>query len=166
MRFLHPRIESFALALVSFLGCGSSATIALKGGQFVEGQIIAGDRESIYVDTGEAETNVPRRRIVDVDHPGNVAATAGIVLAPYGVLNIAVGYSKCNEQGFAFCAGLFAPAVLGFALTSYGFTVWTASRNAMNRDVHGHELARTFFSPTCLRTDGTKVPGLLLVSTF
>jgi hypothetical protein len=132
----------------------------------VEGEIIAGDSDAIYLDTGQSEVVLPRRKIIDVDHPGNGAATAGIVLAAYGALSIAVGYPKCGEQGTAFCLGVFTPEVLGLALTGYGFAVWTASRNVMNRDLHGRPLARTLLSPTVLRDGGSKAPGLLLVSTY
>jgi hypothetical protein len=160
------RAASLGLALVLLSGCGSSATITLRDGQLVEGQIIAGDRNSLYLDTGEAEITVPRSRIADVDHPGNGAAITGIIVAAYGALNIAVGFSECDKRGAAFCAGVFTPAALGLGLTGYGFSVWGASRNATHRDVRGLELSRAFVSPTFVYSHGNKAPGLALISTF
>lgn len=160
------RAASLCLAFVLLAGCGSSATITLQDGRLVEGQIIASDRNSLYLDTGEAELTVPRSRIVDVDHPGNGAAITGLILAAYGALNIAVGFSQCDKQGGAFCVGVFTPAALGLGLTGYGFSVWGASRNAMHRDVRGLELSRAFVSPTFVYSNGNKAPGLALISTF
>jgi hypothetical protein len=160
------RAASLGLVVMLSSNCGSSATITLQNGRLAEGQIIAGDRNSIYLDTGEAELTVPRDRIADVDHPGNGAAITGILLTAYGALNIAVGLPKCDKEGTAFCMGVFTPAVLGLGLTGYGFSVWGASRNAMHRDVRGRELSRTFVSPTYVYSGENKGPGLLLVSTF
>jgi len=166
MKVQGSRVASLCLASMLLLGCGTSATVELRGGRFVEGQIVASDRNSIYLDTGDAEVTVPRDRIVDIDHPGNGAAITGIVLAAYGALNIAVGLPECDKRGAAFCMGVFLPATLGLGLTGYGFSVWGASRNALHRDVRGRELSRTFFSPTFVQSGGSKGPGLLLVSMF
>ena len=112
-------------------GCGSNAIITKKGGETpIEAKITRGTSNSIYVESAGIETGISRESIADIDHPGNVAATIGGVISAYGVVNIIMGAPECDRQGAAYCTGVFAPAVIGGSLLTYGLTVWLDSVNA------------------------------------
>ena len=160
-------LRHMAAVLVVLSGCGTSATIQLKNGRTVEGSIIAGDQRAIYLDVGDDRgVTVPRSGIVDVDHPGNGAATVGLILVAYGVANIAVGLPQCDKQGAAFCTGVFLPAGLGLGLATYGFSVWGGSRKAMHGDYRGRQVKRRLLTPSYFYASGKGSPGLLLLSAF
>lgn len=82
------------------------------------------------VDGTGITTRIPRSEIKDIDHPGNVAATLGVLLTALGVLDIVFGASSCKDKGTAFCVGVFAPSVLGSGLTLYGGIVHGRSVSA------------------------------------
>jgi hypothetical protein len=156
-----------AAVLVVLSGCGTSATVRLNNGRTVQGAIVAGDQSAIYLDVGDDEgVTVPRRVIRDVDHPGNGAATVGVILLAYGVANIAVGLPQCDKNGATFCAGVFLPAGLGLALATYGLTVWGGSRKAMHTDHRGQQVKRLLLTPSYFYASGNGGPGLLLLSAF
>ena len=120
----------YAAVLCTSLGCGTSAIITRKNGTD-EGRIVRSTSTSVIVDTGAGERSIPRDQITDVDHPGNVVAVIGAVLLGYGLLNIAVGASHCEEKGGAFCTGVFAPAVVGLGMGIWGVSVWGRSTRAV-----------------------------------
>jgi len=162
------RIASLCFVLALFMGCGRSATILKRDYRIVEGEIVSAGPTSLYVETQQGEVRIPRDQILDIDHPGNAAATFGVVLTAYGAANIAIGLPKCDKHGAAFCTGVFMPAVLGLVLTTYGLSVWGGSRGAMNRDFRGRKvkLSGTFVSPAYLSSEHGNSPGLVLSSSF
>jgi hypothetical protein len=117
-------------SLAAFVtGCGTTAIITKKDGTLLEGTIRASDSDQIYLDTPEAG-GIPRQSIQDIDHPGNVAATIGGVLAGYGIANIVIGapqYCTGYQSSAAGCTGVFLPATIGGSLLVYGLLTWSSS---------------------------------------
>jgi hypothetical protein len=168
---IQPSVSSFkslALVLVASVGCGSSAIIERRDYSLVEGEIVGSSHYSVFVDTDHGEVAVPRSQISDIDHPGNVAATIGLILTSYGVLNIAIGAPKCDKEGAAFCTGVFAPAAIGLPVAIYGFAIWGASRKALHKERRGHDsvLSRLLLSPGYFYAEGKGSPGLSVASSF
>ncbi len=121
------------LGLAAFAtGCGTTATITRRSEPPLEAKITRHDTRKVYVETfaGGGEVGIPRQDVVDIDHPGNVAATIGGVLSGYGVANIIVGARQCDTQGAAYCTGVFLPAALGVPLLIYGVSMWGSSVDA------------------------------------
>lgn len=167
----RPSLRSLTPAvclLILVAGCGSTADVFMKDGTLVQGEITSGNRNTIYVNADGEEVTVPRSQIKDIDHPGNGVATVGLILGAYGALNIAVGASKCHEEGKAFCTAVFVPAAVGVALATYGLAVWGSSRKAVNSDVNDRdvELVRVLLTPSYFYAAGKGSPGLALVSRF
>lgn len=109
------------------LACSTTSTVSRVAEPDVEGDIIGGSPNSIFVrmDDG-SEYEVPRRDISSIDYPGNVHTAIGGGILGYGVLNIAVGMEECQErreQQAEFCTGVFTPAILGAALMTWGIIV-------------------------------------------
>lgn len=123
-------------SLAAFVtGCGTAAIITKKDGTMVEGTIRASDSDQIYLDTPE-RGGISRQSIKDIDHPGNVAATIGGVLAGYGIANIVIGapqYCTGYQSSGAGCTGVFLPAVIGGSLLTYGLLTWSSSVDAAGK---------------------------------
>ena len=87
------------MCLVSILGCSTTSTIQRISAPSVEGDIVAGSEDSIFVDT-DAQTGIeiPREDVSSIDYPGNVHRNAGIGVLAYGAINIAVGLDDCRER--------------------------------------------------------------------
>lgn len=116
-------------------GCGSTATIARRSDVPLEAKITRHDGDRVYIQTftGDGEVGISRQDIVDIDHPGNVAATIGGILTGYGIANIIVGVPQCDTQGAAYCTGVFLPAAIGGPLLIYGLTTWERSVEAAGK---------------------------------
>jgi hypothetical protein len=117
------------------LGCSTTATVFRVNAPPVEAEVVGGSRDAIYVvDDFGRRFPIPRNEIRDVDHPGNVHAAVGAAIFGYGILNIALGYSKCQDRQdnqAAFCIGVFTPAVLGAILMGWGFATHASSVDAV-----------------------------------
>jgi len=104
-----------------------TSSIQRISGPPVEGNIVAGSSESIFVDTAaERGYEIRRDDVASIDYPGNVHANVGVGVLAYGALNIALGLPECRdrtEQQEAYCVGVFIPAALGAALIIWGFVV-------------------------------------------
>ncbi len=109
------------------LACSTTSTISRISEPDVEGDIVGGSPDSIFVSMDDgSEYEIPRRDISTIDYPGNVHTAIGGGILGYGVLNIAVGLGECQdrrEQQAAFCTGVFTPAILGAALMTWGIIV-------------------------------------------
>jgi hypothetical protein len=110
------------------LGCSTTSTIARIHEGPIEGDIVGGSAESIFVardDGGECE--IKRDNISSIDYPGNVHRNVGVAVGVYGALNIALGMPKCEERTdddkAAFCTGVFIPAAIGIGLMAWGLLV-------------------------------------------
>lgn len=115
-----------ALSLMT-IGCSTTSTIARIHGGAIEGNIVGGSPDSIFIATdGGVECEIQRDDISSIDYPGNVHRNAGLAVTAYGALNIALGLPKCNERTedkAAFCTGVFFPAALGLGLMAWGLLV-------------------------------------------
>ena len=130
---LHPtRIHLRAMrglvgCLLLTIGCSTTSTIALVNAPPVEGDIVGGSRDSIFVVTDNGrEHEIPRDDISLIDYPGNVHRNAGLAVLAYGGANIAVGLPECeqrSENKTAYCLGLFLPAAIGLGLIVWGLVV-------------------------------------------
>jgi hypothetical protein len=119
-----------ALTLVLALGCGTTADITCNNGMVYHGQIVSSTRSAVRIESDNEALSIPRRRIRDIDHPGNVAATLGGILTAYGILNIAVGAPGCEQKPAGYCEGVFLPALVGVALVVYGLATYSRSVSA------------------------------------
>ena len=114
------------------MGCSTTATIHRSNGMMMEGTIEGGSSDSIVVSPRYGpRQEVPRNDIAEIDHPGNVHALIGGILLGYGILNIAVAYEQCQEDGDgAYCTGVFAPAAVGTGLLVWGLATWMGSTSS------------------------------------
>jgi len=113
--------------------CASTATITMSDGTVVETEIVESDETSITVeDKGERQT-IARTAIADIDHPGNVALTAGILLLAGGVATAALATSKSDNK--AVSLGAYTPAVVGLGLSIYGGATYARSKMAAGTPV-------------------------------
>jgi hypothetical protein len=113
--------------VLATVGCSTTTTIVRTSGPTIEGEVVGGSRDTIFVRRGSGtEDEIPRDDISELDYPGNVHAGFGGALLGYGLLNIAVGFPQCekrNRDQAAFCTGVFLPAVLGAGMTVWGLVV-------------------------------------------
>lgn len=79
------------LLTVALTGCGTTATIQTFDGRVYDGRISGHDGGRIFING----TSVEREAVTDIDHPGNVAAVLGTIVAGIGALG-AVG--NCSEE--------------------------------------------------------------------
>jgi hypothetical protein len=110
--------------------CSSTASIRRHNGMQEEATVVGRTRAVLVVQNGEIERRIPNHTVAEIDHPGNVHALVGTLLLAYGVLNIAAGTPRCEQEGPAFCVGVFAPAAVGASMAVWGLTVWSRSRRA------------------------------------
>jgi hypothetical protein len=155
-----------AVLLTVLVGCGSSATITLRDNSRVEGAISGSGDQNIYVDTGDDEERVARSSISDIDHPGNVALTIGLLLMAYGAFNLAVAYPKCDKEGAAFCMGAHIPEALGLGLAIYGWKVYHQSRVAAQERSTGRQALLLRIHPMIQAAQSRPGVGLQLASAF
>jgi hypothetical protein len=154
------------LGLVFLTGCGTSATITRRSGTAIDAEIISSDEENVYVRSASGTQPIPRREIADVDHPGNVAAVIGGVVAVYGAANIAVGAPQCDEGGPAYCVGVFTPAVIGGSIFIWGLATYDGSVKALENPEQKTRSGQVLVLPTHQFAGLPKTPGLSVVGTF
>lgn len=147
-------------------GCSTTAVVTERSGGTIEGEILGSDRRNVYVQGSADRVAISRDDIVDIDYPGNVAATIGAILTVYGAVNIAVGAPQCSAKGGAFCTGVFTPAAIGIPLTIWGIAVYSGARAAVNKGVGAEHATRIFLGPTYQVAGETKAPGLVFGGTF
>jgi hypothetical protein len=81
-----------ALLYVPFgAGCSTTATIHMRRGKVVEAKIEGGDSSNIYLVGGRS---IARKKIREIDHPGDVGAIVGGVLS---VTSIAVSLVTLSD---------------------------------------------------------------------
>lgn len=127
-------VLSFAVA-----GCSTTATVVTRDGRRDEARIIGGDREHLLLQSEYGvEKVVPRAEVKDIDHPGNVLALLGGLLAGSGALNLAVLGASCATRGAtsgSTCPLLFGTmgtmTAAGAAMLVWGLWAWVGSTNAV-----------------------------------
>lgn len=138
--------------------CGSSATVRTHDGRVYEGKLHDGGPGVVAV----GQTELAVAEIDDIDHPGNGAAVAGGVLTTYGVINIAVGVPHCDEQGAAFCLGVFLPAAVGVPMLGWGYITWQGSREEAHEYHDGKRRSRVSVLPIVTSPEGRASVGLTM----
>lgn len=78
--------------------CSTTATVYRRGAPPVEASIVGGTADSILLERNGNLASVPRGAVTDVNHPGDVHALIGGGILSYGILNIAVGLPKCQDE--------------------------------------------------------------------
>lgn len=127
-------IMIIASVCIGTSGCGTMAEVRMADGRVLEGKIRGGDVDAIYL--GESRVRVPRKDIVDIDHPGNGAAITGISLVVYGILNGFYVTSQLDNEEDLFINETwtsvvgFSPAIVGLGLVIWGGIVWLGSTGA------------------------------------
>ncbi len=117
------------------MGCSTTSTIMRVNEPPIEGRIVGGSPDTIFVamDSGR-EYEIHRDAISSIDFPGNVHRNSGLAVVAYGAANIAIGLPKCNERTqdkAAFCTGVFLPAGIGLALVVWGLVVERGQTSAV-----------------------------------
>jgi hypothetical protein len=157
---------SLPVLLLALTGCSTSATITRRFGSPRDAKIVGSDSENVYVETLGGRDAIPRSEITDIDHPGNVAAVIGGIVAAYGAANIAVGVPQCEKQGAAFCTGVFIPAVVGVSVMTWGLGTYGSSVSAVSDGAPKEQQGRFFVLPTDKFAGQPSTPGITVGSTF
>ncbi len=114
-------IISIALALAA---CGTGATVQTFDGRVYDGRISGHDSGKIYING----TSVERNTVADIDHPGNVAAVLGSIVAGIGALS-ALG--NCSQEKRAEdptpCTSSGIWLLTGLPIAIYGFVTHSES---------------------------------------
>lgn len=129
------------LALVLLMGCGTTATISRNSGRDIEGRVLGGDDDHVYVKgAGGKPLQVSRDDITEVNHPGNVLAAIGGINAGLGLLGAFVGGyclpvrdSRGREEVRAGpCAVAALDILLGITMVAVGATNYVRSEEAFD----------------------------------
>jgi hypothetical protein len=113
--------------LLTTMGCSTTSTIVRIHEGKIEGDIVGGSADSIFVARdGGGECEIKRDDVSLIDYPGNVHRNAGLAVLAYGGLNIGLGLPKCEartQDKAAYCTGVFLPAAIGLGLIAWGLVV-------------------------------------------
>lgn len=154
------------IGLALLTGCSTSATITPRYGNAFDAEIIKSDGTTVHVKGPDGSRALKRAEIADIDHPGNVAAVIGGVVAAYGVANIAVGAPQCAKEDPSFCVGVFTPAIVGASIMTWGISTYIASVVAFGDTPRKPQVGHVFVLPTHEFAGQPKTPGLSVGSTF
>lgn len=126
-------------ASLLFTGCSHQANITLLRDCPLEARIISSDRDFIYVER-EFSTEpaaIPRKEVIEIDHPGNGMAVTGIViLGLYGAEAIAGASLLTSKDEVSRATGAVLLTVggvgstIGALLTAWGYSIWSDSVDA------------------------------------
>ena len=121
------KIAGFCLLLTS---CSTTATISdLDRGQ-IESEIVGADASRLYLDDGR---QVDKSRVTDIDHPGNVHLTVGLIMGGTGLLQSGSAFfldegridNEAVRTQFAFGV---TNIIVGGLLAYWGYDTWTTSK--------------------------------------
>jgi hypothetical protein len=128
-----------ALVALFLSACFPTALIERRSGPTIEARIERSDNEKLYLTTAEGQQyTVDRSDVVDIDHPGNVLLTTGIVIATLGALMLAGSFAvSCSGQGS--CEGPGATKLMlllgGINNLSYGIPLAVSGGIIYSRSV-------------------------------
>jgi hypothetical protein len=124
--------------IVCLCSCANTSTIRTDR-LTLEGRIVGGDRDALFV-RNEAgyDATVNRAEVQDIDHPGNVHAVVGAILAASGGINLGTFAGFCRGFGngcqpFVITAGGMIAAGAGMFI--WGLWTWLTSKNAVEPPV-------------------------------
>jgi hypothetical protein len=129
-----PRFFPVALSLLC--GCTTTATFLTRDTGLLEARIVGGDRTNLLVQTESgAERVLARADVVDIDHPGNVVALIGGIIAGSGAVNLGTFALTCSS-GFGSTGSQCAPIYVvlgsmvaaGAGMLTWGLWTWLTSR--------------------------------------
>jgi hypothetical protein len=122
MHYGNARCGTAIAATIAIgLGCGTTATLTLRNGLNMEGRIEGSSRTGVRV----GQTEVARSDIADIDHPGNVAMTIGLVLVGCGLVDTII-VAAADVDPLYYLNTLPEYAV-GLGLSIWGGVVWGGS---------------------------------------
>jgi len=150
------------LVLLAFLGaCVSTATITRRSGPTLEACIDRSDQDKVYVSATDGKHYaVDRSDIVEVDHPGNVLMTTGLVISSFALLMLVSGIvavKTANPQGsgedslvgaVAIWMGSMTAAV-SLPLAGFGAFQWIESRYALVPQIPTQAMRESLPRLTC-----------------
>ena len=86
-------------ALATFAGCSTTATISRTNGPALDADILVSDANSMRVrDDYGREFLITREEVADIDHPGNVLTTIGVVLIAMSIPMFVAALSPGSES--------------------------------------------------------------------
>ncbi len=112
------------LSACESFGCGTTAIVRTTGGQQFEGEIGGHDSSSLSI----GGQKVARSDVADIDHPGNVAAIIGTILASFGAVSSTVNCSaerRAEDETPCASSGLYI--LTGLPIAIYGWVTHSAS---------------------------------------
>ena len=131
-RFGHRSIA--CLLLGAFAGCSTTATISRTNGPAFEAEILGSDANSLRVrDDYGREFAVAREEVADIDHPGNVLSTIGVVLIAMSIPMFLAALSHRNQSQESEWSGMelvfgIPEAVTGLCLAIPGWSRYRRSK--------------------------------------
>ncbi|MCA2977573.1 MAG: hypothetical protein INH41_20685 [Myxococcaceae bacterium] len=143
-------------------GCATTATVTVQNGIVYEARISGGDAQHLLLTSEYGVNRVVRRAEVrDIDHPGNVVAVAGGILAGIAALNMVTVATSCgsSQQG-APCIPLLSIGGImlagGGTMLTWGLWTWTGSRGMVADTITAAPLAEP---PADTAPPGVLLPG-------
>jgi hypothetical protein len=130
VRIVAPLVAGLALS-----GCNTAATIHQHGDVRTEAEIIGSDSSAIYVKTENGKDTIPRRTVVDIDHPGRSNMIAGVIAAIAGLTVGVHAGTQWQDTPEAERVPLYAEIGIGTALlvTGTGMALWGADVHAESK---------------------------------
>jgi len=93
--------------LCAFAGCSTTATISRTNGPEYEAEILGSNANALRVrDDYGRELRVPREEVADIDHPGNVLYTIGVVLIAVSVPMFIAAAANRSQSGQSDWSGM------------------------------------------------------------
>jgi predicted sugar kinase len=145
-------------------GCGRAADIELRDARVVRGEIVAGDRDSLYIRadsdddrerpaTSALDESIDRMKIVRISHPGDTSRWVGVgLLTAAAALAVAGAVVASNEDVDELVVTTYSAMFSGLLFTSGGIVLVTSlSRGATSR--------RAMETPRSAVLDASRVPN-------
>jgi len=129
--------------VVAMSGCSTTATVITRDGKRDETRVVGGDREVLLLQNDDGAEKVVRRADVkDIDHPGNVVATLGGLIASSYASALIVSGTFCGTSGASggsSCTLLLGTSggmtALGAGMLVWGLWAWLSSKNAVSESL-------------------------------
>lgn len=162
------RVAGLLLAL-TVSACANTATIVTRDGRRTEALIAGGDRDHLLLQSPYGvESAVRRAEVRDIDHPGNVLATVGGVLAGSTGLDLVVLGAMCSSgrtssSGCPMLLGMMGGmAAVGTGLFVWGLWTWLTSKNAVTDSLASPSLPESLTLPAAAPQPPAAAPPLPL----